>query len=73
MTEIDHSQNATSVDLELPPTQVIFFGNPNLGTPLMQKNQLAGLDLPQKVLFYEDKNQVLCSIIVQNILLLGTG
>lgn len=56
--ELDHSKNAASVELELPPTQIVFFGNPNLGTPLMQENQLAGLDLPQKVLFYEDENEV---------------
>ncbi|SLJ93886.1 DUF302 domain-containing protein [Salegentibacter salarius] len=35
--ELDHSQNAASVDMNLEPTQIIFFGNPNLGTPLMQK------------------------------------
>ncbi|MDT7830062.1 DUF302 domain-containing protein [Pricia sp. S334] len=52
------SQNAASVALELPPTQIVFFGNPNSGAPVMQKNQLAGLDLPQKVLFYEDENEV---------------
>ncbi|WP_093410894.1 DUF302 domain-containing protein [Salegentibacter flavus] len=56
--ELDHSQNAASVDMDLAPTQIIFFGNPNLGTPLMQENQLAGLDLPQKVLFYEEEGQV---------------
>ncbi|WP_372919718.1 DUF302 domain-containing protein [Salegentibacter sp.] len=56
--ELDHSQNAASVDMDLAPTQIIFFGNPNLGTPLMQENQLAGLDLPQKVLFYEEQGQV---------------
>lgn len=56
--ELDHSQNAASVDRNLPPTQIIFFGNPNLGTPLMQENQLAGLDLPQKVLFYEENDEV---------------
>lgn len=56
--ELDHSQNAVSVDLNLMPTQIIFFGNPTLGTPLMRKNQLAGLDLPLKVLFYEDQEDV---------------
>jgi len=44
VAEVDHSANAASVGLELPPTKIIFFGNPNLGTPLMQRNQLAGLD-----------------------------
>ena len=54
VAEVDHQANAASVDLDLNPTRVIFFGNPNLGTPLMQKNQLAGLDLPQKILIYEN-------------------
>lgn len=55
VAEVNHSENAASVDLELDPTRIIFFGNPNLGTPLMQKNQLAGLDLPQKILVYENE------------------
>jgi len=56
--EIDHAKNAGMVQMELPPTKIILFGNPKLGTPLMQKNQLAGLDLPLKVLFYEDQGSV---------------
>jgi len=56
MAEVNHMANASSVDLELNPTRVIFFGNPSLGTPLMQKNQLAGLDLPQKIVTYQDAN-----------------
>ena len=56
--EFDHSQNAASANMTLSPTRIIFFGNPNLGTPLMQENQLAGLDLPQKVLFYKEGDQV---------------
>ncbi len=58
VAEIDHSSNAASVNLELPNTKVILFGNPNLGTPLMQENQLAGLDLPQKILVYEQDGDV---------------
>lgn len=54
VAEVNHTMNASSVGLTLNPTQIIFFGNPNLGTPLMQKNQLAGLDLPQKILVYEN-------------------
>ena len=50
---VDHSGNAAANGLDLRPTRLLVFGNPNLGTPLMQRNQLAGLDLPQKVLFYE--------------------
>jgi len=52
---IDHSKNAAGVDLTLRPTQLIIFGNPKVGTPLMQCSQLAALDLPQKALFWEDE------------------
>ena len=51
---VDHQANAANVGLELRPTRVTMFGNPNLGTPLMQVNQLAGLDLPQKMLTWTD-------------------
>lgn len=55
---IDHSENAAGVELELPPTQVIMFGNPNLGTPLMQCNQSIAIDLPQKMLIWQDQEGV---------------
>ena len=52
--ELDHTANAASVDLTLEPTRIIMFGNPKLGTPLMQAGQLTtGLDLPQKMLVTE--------------------
>lgn len=51
--KVDHSGNAAANGLDLRPTKLLVFGNPNLGTPLMQRNQFVGLDLPQKVLFYE--------------------
>lgn len=54
VAELDHQKNAASVDLELPPTRIILFGNPKLGTPLMQQSQTAGIDLPQKMLVYEE-------------------
>ncbi|MDB2606571.1 DUF302 domain-containing protein [Zobellia sp.] len=54
VAEVDHATNAASVGLELNPTKIIFFGNPNLGTPLMQENQQAGLDLPQRILVYQN-------------------
>lgn len=54
VAEVDHSSNASSIGSVLNPTRIVFFGNPALGTPLMQKNQLAGLDLPQKVLFIQN-------------------
>jgi len=54
VAQIDHQANAASVGLDLRPTSVTLFGNPNLGTPLMQINQLTGLDLPQKMFARED-------------------
>jgi uncharacterized protein (DUF302 family) len=53
LLELDHSKNAASVDLKLPPTRIILFGNPKLGTVLMKENQTAGIDLPQKILLTE--------------------
>ena len=57
VAEVDHMANAESAGLTLDPTRIIFFGNPNLGTPLMQANQLAGLDLPQKIVVLENDNE----------------
>jgi len=51
---IDHATAADSVGLSLRPTQVLIFGNPKLGTPLMQIDQRIGIDLPLKVLAWED-------------------
>ncbi len=56
--EIDHAANARAVGRVLNPTKIVFFGNSNLITPLLQKNQLAGLDLPQKVLFFENDDNL---------------
>ncbi|WP_422349705.1 DUF302 domain-containing protein [Flagellimonas sp.] len=54
LAEIDHSSNAKRVGLELPRTKLILFGNPNLGTPLMQLSRTIAIDLPQKILVWED-------------------
>ena len=51
---IDHAAGATSVGLPLLPTQVLIFGNPRVGTPLMEARQTVGLDLPLRVLVWED-------------------
>jgi uncharacterized protein (DUF302 family) len=52
---IDHAAGAKAAGLELPPTEVMMFGNPKLGTPLMQVNPSIGIDLPMKVLAWQDK------------------
>ncbi len=54
VTSVDHAANAQSVGLDLRPTKLLVFGNPMLGTQLMQQNQRVGIDLPQKFLTYED-------------------
>jgi len=51
---INHSENAASVKLDLAATEVIIFGNPKVGTPLMQCSKTVAIDLPQKALFWED-------------------
>ena len=51
---VDHQANAQGVGLELRPTELIIFGNPKVGTPLMLCAQEVAIDLPQKVLVYED-------------------
>jgi len=56
LLELDHSKNAASVDLKLNATKIIMFGNPKLGTPLMQASQTASIDLPQKIIIYSTTN-----------------
>ncbi len=52
---IDHAEGARKVGQELRPTELIIFGNPKVGTPLMKCGQSVGIDLPQKALVWEDK------------------
>lgn len=56
--QLDHAANAGNVDLELDPTRLLIFGNPNAGTPLMQSEQTIGIDLPQKMLVFQDSEGV---------------
>jgi uncharacterized protein (DUF302 family) len=51
---IDHAEAAAVVGLKLAPTELIIFGNARGGTPLMQSVQTVGIDLPLKVLVWED-------------------
>ncbi len=52
---IDHAKNAAKVKLKLRPTTTMVFGNPKLGTPLMTSNQEIGIDLPLKIVAWQDK------------------
>ena len=51
---VDHAEGAANVEMELRPTMLLIFGNPQLGTPAMLDGQTAGLDLPMRVLAYAD-------------------
>lgn len=51
---IDHAAAAKAAGLELRPMQLLIFGNPKAGTPLMQAAPTIGLDLPMKVLAWQD-------------------
>ena len=47
---IDHAAGARKAGRQLRPTEVVIFGNPKVGTPLMQCSQQVAIDLPQKAL-----------------------
>lgn len=51
---VDHAANARSIDADIPQTRVVIFGNPKLGTPLIEANPLVAIDLPQKMLVWRD-------------------
>ena len=50
---VNHAKGAASVGMDLPASEVIFFGTPKLGTPLMQSNPMIGLDLPLRALAWK--------------------
>jgi uncharacterized protein (DUF302 family) len=51
---IDHAAGAAKVGKELPPTELLIFGNPKGGTPFMECAQTVAVDLPLKVLVWQD-------------------
>jgi uncharacterized protein (DUF302 family) len=53
---IDHAAGAAAVGLSLQPTEVLVFGNAKAGTPLMHAAQTIGIDLPLKVLVWQDES-----------------
>ena len=57
---VDHAAAAKAAGMELRPTEVLMFGNPKLGTPLMQADRLVAIDLPMKVLVWEDDAGKVC-------------
>ncbi len=57
-SRIYHSMGAKKAGISMRPTQLIIFGNPKAGSPLINENPLTALDLPLKVMAWQDeKNQ----------------
>ena len=54
LARIDHAAAAAQVGMDLRPTEVLIFGNPKAGTPIMQDTQTAAIDLPLKALVWQD-------------------
>lgn len=51
---VDHAAGAKKIGTDMAPTQLLIFGNPKLGTPLMMSNRQVGIDLPLKALAWRD-------------------
>ncbi len=51
---VDHAAGAKKIGKDLRPTELLVFGNPQGGTPLMECAQSAGIDLPLKALAWQD-------------------
>jgi uncharacterized protein (DUF302 family) len=64
----DHSGAARRVGLPMPDTQVVVFGNPKSGTPLMLASPLVALDLPLRVLVADDGGHVVLSYVAPSYL-----
>lgn len=54
VARVDHQKAASDSDLQMPPATVMIFGNPALATPLMQADPKSAMDLPARVLIWED-------------------
>ncbi len=55
-TRINHAEGAQKTGQTLRPTELVIFGNPKVGTPLMKCSQTMAIDLPQKALIWEDES-----------------
>lgn len=53
LARVDHQKSAADAGLEMVPATVLIFGNPAVGTPLMQQNPMVALDLPARVLVWQ--------------------
>lgn len=51
---VDHAAGTKKIGVDMKPTQLLIFGNPKLGTPLMMAKRTIGIDLPLKALVWQD-------------------
>ena len=58
MAQVDHRANASSVGLDMRPTRLVIFGNPKGGTQLMKCAPTVAIDLPMKMLIWQDGETV---------------
>ncbi|MGA2491488.1 MAG: DUF302 domain-containing protein [Roseiarcus sp.] len=58
VARVDHAAAAATAGLALAPTEVLIFGNPKAGTPLMQTAQTIGIDLPLRALVWRDASGI---------------
>jgi uncharacterized protein (DUF302 family) len=65
---IDHSGEAARAGLDLRDTKLVIFGSPTAGTPVMQASPLTALDLPLKVLIWDDDGQTQVSFTSPDVL-----
>lgn len=54
---VDHAGGADSVDMDLDDAELLIFGNPKLGTPVLQENIRAGVVLPLRVLVFTEEDK----------------
>ncbi|WP_412048744.1 DUF302 domain-containing protein [Hoeflea sp. Naph1] len=54
---VDHAAGAKSIDAELADMTLVMFGNPKIGTPILQASPRAGIDLPNRVLIWDEQGQ----------------
>ncbi len=58
MAQVDHQANAETVEMEMPATRLVIFGNPKAGTALMKCAPTVAIDLPMKMLIWDDGSTV---------------
>jgi uncharacterized protein (DUF302 family) len=58
---VDHSGEAKKAGMKMPPTKLLIFGNPKAGTPLMLAAPSSAIDLPLKILVWEDAQGKVCA------------